>query len=99
MVDDLTDEEKAAITNELMENSINPYSIERTNSYFNVLFKENMMPFVKSNYIITKEEALMFASAFIYSGENEFDYVVELEEGYEATAVADITNMIVRRKD
>ena len=41
----------------------------------------------------------MFASAFIYSGENEFDYVVELEEGYEATAVADITNMIVRRKD
>lgn len=99
VVDDLTDEEKAAITNELMENSINPYSIERTNSYFNVLFKENMMPFVKSKYIRTKEEALMFASAFIYSGENEFDYVVELEEGYEATAVADITNMIVRRKD
>lgn len=98
VVDDLTDEEKAAITNELMENSINPYSIERTNSYFNVLFKENMMPFVKSKYIRTKEEALMFASAFIYSGENEFDYVVELEEGYEATAVADITNMIVRRK-
>ena len=58
-----------------------------------------MMPFVKSKYIRTKEEALMFASAFIYSGENEFDYVVELEEGYEATAVADITNMIVRRKD
>lgn len=99
VVDDLTDEEKAAITNELMENSINPYSIERTNSYFNVLFKENMMPFVKSKYIRTKKEALMFASAFIYSGENEFDYVVELEEGYEATAVADITNMIVRRKD
>ena len=99
VVDDLTDEEKAAITNELIENSINPYSIERTNSYFNVLFKENMMPFVKSKYIRTKEEALMFASAFIYSGENEFDYVVELEEGYEATAVADITNMIVRRKD
>lgn len=99
VVDDLTDEEKAAITNELMENSINPYSIERTNSYFNVLFKENMMPFVKSKYIRKKEEALMFASAFIYSGENEFDYVVELEEGYEATAVADITNMIVRRKD
>lgn len=99
VVDDLTGEEKAAITNELMENSINPYSIERTNSYFNVLFKENMMPFVKSKYIRTKEEALMFASAFIYSGENEFDYVVELEEGYEATAVADITNMIVRRKD
>ena len=97
VVDDLTDEEKAAITNELMENSINPYSIERTNSYFNVLFKENMMPFVKSKYIRTKEEALMFASAFIYSGENEFDYVVELEEGYEATAVADITNMIVMR--
>ena len=96
--DDLTDEEKAKITSELMENSVNPYSIERTNSYFDILFKESMLPFVKSKYIKTKEEALMFASAFIYSGENEFDYVVELDEGYEETAVADITNMIVRRK-
>lgn len=96
--DDLTDEEKAKITSELMENSVNPYSIERTNGYFNILFKESMLPFVKSKYIKTKEEALMFASAFIYSGENEFDYVVELDDGYEETAVADITNMIVRRK-
>lgn len=95
---DLTDEEKAKITSELMENSVNPYSIERTNGYFDILFKESMLPFVKSKYIKTKEEALMFASAFIYSGENEFDYVVELDEGYEETAVADITNMIVRRK-
>ena len=61
-------------------------------------FKESMLPFVKSKYIKTKEEALMFAAAFIYSGENEFDYVVELDEGYEKTSVADITNMIVRRK-
>lgn len=96
--DDLTDEEKAKITSELMENSVNPYSIERTNGYFNILFKESMLPFAKSKYIKTKEEALMFASAFIYSGENEFDYVVELDEGYEKTSVADITNMIVRRK-
>ena len=97
-VDDLTEEEKALITNELMENSINPYSIERTNSYFDVMFKENMLPFVKSKYIRSKEEALMFASAFIYSGENDFDYVVELNDGYEETAIADITNMVVRRK-
>lgn len=99
IVNDLTDEEKAAITHELMENSVNPYSVERTNSYFDVLFKESMLPFVKSKYIKSKEEALMFASAFIYSGENEFDYIVELDEGYEETAVADITNMIVRRKE
>ena len=40
----------------------------------------------------------MFASAFIYSGEEEFEYTVELDEGYEETVVADITNMVVRRK-
>lgn len=98
LVNDLTDEEKSAVTNELLENAVNPYSIERTNNYFGILFKDSMLPFVKSKYIRSKEEALMFASAFIYSGENEFDYIVELEEGYEKTAIADITNMIVRRK-
>lgn len=98
-IDDLTDEEKAMITNELMNNAVNPYSIERTNSYFNNLFKDSMLPFVKSKYIKSKEEALMFASAFIYSGEKEFDFEIELEDGYEETAVADISNMIVRRKE
>lgn len=97
-VDDLTDEEKNRITEELMDNSINPYSIERTNDFFNLMFKESELPFIKSKYIKNKEEALMFASAFIYSGESDFDYVVELDEGYEETAVADITNMVVRRK-
>ena len=97
-IDDLTDEEKNRITEELMDNSINPYSIERTNDFFNLMFKESELPFIKSKYIKNKEEALMFASAFIYSGEEDFDYTVELNEGYEDTAIAAITNMVVRRK-
>lgn len=96
--DDLTDEEKEMITNELINNAVNPYSIERTNAYFNNLLKKTMLPFAKSKYIRSKEEALMFVSAFIYSEEKEFDYTVELEDGYEETAVADITSMTVRRK-
>lgn len=97
-IDDLTEEEKYRITEELMNNSINPYSLERTNNFFGVLFKESNLPFIKSKYIKSKEDALMFASAFIYSGEEEFEYTVELDEGYEETVVADITNMVVRRK-
>lgn len=97
-IDDLTDEEKNRITEELMDNSINPYSIERTNDFFNLMFKESELPFIKSKYIKNKEEALMFASAVIYSGEEDFDYTVELNEGYEDTAIAAITNMVVRRK-
>lgn len=97
-VNELTEEEKNLITNELMTNSINPYSIEKTNSFFKVLFEKSSYPFIKSKYIKNKEEALMFASAFIYSGESEFDYVVDLDEGYAETAIADISNMIVRRK-
>lgn len=81
-----------------MDNSINPYSIERTNDFFNLMFKESELPFIKSKYIKNKEEALMFASAVIYSGEEDFDYTVELNEGYEDTAIAAITNMVVRRK-
>ena len=81
-----------------MDNSINPYSLERTNIFFGALFKESELPFIKSKYIKSKEEALMFASAFIYSGEEEFEYTVELDDGYGKTAVADITNMVIRRK-
>ena len=95
---DLTDEEKNQITTELMENARNPYSMERTNQFFDVLFKEREVSFIKSKYIQNKEEALMFASALIYSQEDDFHYRVELEEGYESTVVADISKMTVRRK-
>lgn len=98
-VDDLTEEEKKRITEELLVNSINPYSLERTNDFFRLMFKESGLPFIKSKYIKNKEEALMFVSAFIYSGEEEFEYTVELDEGYEKTAVASIANMMVRRKE
>ena len=96
---DITDEEKNRITNDLIENSINPYSLERTNSYFDHLFKDSDLPFIKSKYIKSREEALMFASAFIYSGEDDFKFVVELDQGYEKTPVAELTNMVVRRKN
>ena len=94
----MSEEEKKRITEELLEDSINPYSLERTNDFFRIMFKENELPFIKSKYIKNKEEALMFVSAFIYSGEEEFGYTVELDDGYEQTAVASITNMVVRRK-
>lgn len=41
----------------------------------------------------------MFASAFIYSEDDEFKYKVEFDGEIEETAVATISNMIVRRKD
>ena len=88
----------AVEVDELLEDSINPYSLERTNDFFRMMFKENELPFIKSKYIKNKEEALMFVSAFIYSGEEEFGYTVELDDGYEETVIASITNMVVRRK-
>lgn len=97
--DDLSDEEKELITNDLLKNSINPFSIERTNDCFDVLFKGKSLPFMKSKNIKNKEDALMFASAFIYSEDDEFKYKVEFDGEIEETAVATISNMIVRRKD
>ena len=97
-VEDLTDDEKNEITNSLIENSINPYSIERTSKYFDTLLKNNVISLARSKQIKSKEEALMFASAFIYSGEEDFNYIADVEEGYEQTPVADISNMTVRRK-
>lgn len=97
-INDISEEEKKKITDDLINNSINPYSMERTNDFFSVIFKELQLPFITSKYIKTKEDALMFASAFIYSEEATFNYKVELGRGYEQTEVADISNMVIRRK-
>lgn len=97
-INDISEEEKKKITDDLITNSINPYSMERTNDFFSVIFKELQLPFITSKYIKTKEDALMFASAFIYSEEATFNYKVELGRGYEQTDVADISNMVIRRK-
>ena len=95
---DLSEEEKMRITNELMKSSINPYSVERTERYFANLFKVSGMPYVKSGMTKSKEEALMFVSAFIYSGDENFGFIVETEDGTHKTPVGIITNMKVKRK-
>ena len=48
---------------------------------------------------MTKEEALMFVSAFIYSQQEEFDYEADSEEKYETIPVGEMTEITVRRKD
>lgn len=96
---DLSEEEKDLVTWELMDNAKNPYSLERTNDYFDRLFESTQLPFVKSRNVMTKEEALMFVSAFIYSQQEEFDYEADSEEKYETIPVGEMTEITVRRKD
>lgn len=82
---DITDEEKNRITNDLIENSINPYSLERTNSYFDHLFKDSDLPFIKSKYIKSREEFECLHRHLYIRDEDDFKFVVELDQGYEKT--------------
>ncbi len=97
-LEDISEEERNRITNELLENSINHYSLEKVNEYFDKLFKDNNLSFIKSKDIQNKQEALMFISAFIYSSEKEFNYEVAMQDTLEKTGIGDISNMTIRRK-
>lgn len=96
---DLSEQEKMDLTQSLFESSINPYSIDRTNDYFNQKFKTQNLDFMRSNYVTTKQEALMFASAFIYANDEDFDFTVTLQQDMIDTKIGSLSNMIIRRKN
>ena len=95
---ELSDEEKVKITEELMHIAQNAYSVDKCNNYFDCRFKEEERMSIRSNEIKTKEEALMFAAAFIYEFEEDFHFQVKIQDDLECLSGLEISNMIIRRK-
>ena len=99
VVEDISETEKDAMTNALFLASVNPYSLDKTNTFFDHLFANGNYAIISSNHITTKEDALMFASALIYSSDDSFNYSVELTDGFSSNEVVSISNMNIRRKE
>ncbi|MGN1333510.1 MAG: Wadjet anti-phage system protein JetA family protein [Anaerovoracaceae bacterium] len=96
--EELSDEEKAMQTEELFRSSVNRYSVERTGEYFDAILGSGNSAAIGDSPLETREEALMYAAAMIYSDNIEFPFEIKIEDRIVKTEIADITGAVIFRK-
>ena len=94
----LSDEEKKKLTQELLHEYPDRYSVGQVNSYFGELLRDRMSITTSEQNIQTRDNAMMIAASIIYSGGDEFPYEVEFLDGMIETEVASISNIKIKRK-
>ncbi|HBA62787.1 MAG TPA: chromosome segregation protein SMC [Lachnospiraceae bacterium] len=98
VTDELSEAERKRLTDELMMETPDRYSLEHVKDYFDRLtFLENKLS-VDEYGVRTRDDAMMVAASMIYSGTAGFPYEVEFEEGTVETEVATISKINIKRK-
>ncbi len=98
MIAELSEEEKRAKTEELFLNAPNRYSVERVGNFLETQFGSERRIQLKERQIRTREEVIMYAAAMLYAKNAEFPYELELSEEMVNTDIADINDMVIRKK-
>lgn len=98
MIAELSEEEKRAKTEELFLNAPNRYSVERVGNFLETQFGSERRIQLKEQQIRTREEVIMYAAAMLYAKNAEFPYELELSEEMVNTDIADINDMVIRKK-
>lgn len=93
----LSEEEKAKLTREILQESPDRYSAQETAKYFNRLLGKRESIDIEEQMVKTRDDAMMIAASMIYSGSSEFEYEVEFLEGMLETEVATISNIRIKR--
>lgn len=97
--EELSQEEKQRLTDELLKETPDRYSMEMVRGYLDGLsFPENGLA-VSEMAIHTRDDAMMAAASIIYSGSVGFPYEVEFGEGMTETEVARISNIRIKKKE
>ncbi|MCD8073956.1 MAG: DUF5716 family protein [Lachnospiraceae bacterium] len=99
LTEELSEEEKQAKTEELFRSVPNRYSVDRVSSYLAVQMGADERIRMKDQVLKTREEALMYAAAVLYTENEEFPYEVQLSEETVDTGIASISDLTVMRKD
>jgi hypothetical protein len=94
----LSDDEKAKLTQELLHEYPDRYSVGQVASYIDTLLSGKSSITTNDQNIKNRDEAMMMAASIIYSGSDEFPYEVEFLDGMIETEVASISNIRIRRK-
>lgn len=94
---ELSEEEKERLTNELLSQQPDRYSMEKVQEYFEKLpISEEGIP-VEACGIHTREDAMMAAASIIYSGTAGFPYEVEFGSGTVETEAASISSFRIKK--
>ena len=96
--EELSEEEKSLQTEELFRSAPNRYSVERVGDFLDVKLGSARQFSLREKKIRTKEEALMYAAAMLYAGNEEFPYQVSMRGDVVSTGIADISNLVISRK-
>lgn len=98
VMDELSEEERQRLTDELITETPDRYSLDHVKDYF------DRMTFLRDKLRVdecgvrTRDDAMMVAASMIYSGTAGFPYEVEFEEGTVETEVATISKISIKRK-
>ena len=99
LADDLTQEEKQRLTDELLTETPDRYSMDHVEKYFTSLLAGREKITVEECGVHTRDDATMSAASIIYSGTAGFPYEVEFGEGMVETEAARISRVTIKRKD
>ena len=96
--DELSEEERQRLTDELLTETPDRYSLDNVKDYFDrmTFYKDKLS--VDECGLRTRDDAMMMAASMIYSGTAGFPYEVEFEEGTVETEVATISKINIKRK-
>ena len=95
---ELSLEEKQRLTDELLTETPDRYSMENVEKHFDGLFKDREEISVEECAVHTREDATMIAASMIYSGTAGFPYEVRFRDGMVETEAARISNIQIKRK-
>ncbi len=97
VISSLSSDEKAKLTQELLYENPDRYSVVQVTRYFHLLLGDKVSIETNEQNIKNRDEAMMIAASIIYSGSDEFPYVVEFLGGIVETEVASISNVRIKR--
>lgn len=96
--EELSEEERKRLTDELLTETPDRYSMDNVEKHFDELLKGRDQLSVEECQVHTRDDATMIAASMIYSGTAGFPYEVEFWEGMVETEVARISNIRIQRK-
>lgn len=97
--EELSDEEKERLTEELLRETPDQYNLDNVKDYFDQVMVDKEQLSVEEFSIHTRNDAMMVAASIIYSGAAGFPYEVEFKEGMVQTEVAEVSNVQIKRKE
>ena len=96
--DELSEEEKKRLTEELLTAAPDQYSMDRVKRFLDAKIPDKGEISVEEWGVRTREDAMTIAAGIIYSGSVGFPYEVIFEEGMTETEVAAISRIRIKRK-